>query len=100
MQPIRSYQVEMTKKLHLIIVSADFKTFMHEHPLQQPDGHLTLTQKFPAPGTYLLYADALPGQAESPGLSLSAYGWKLPVQVIESCRRRGWVCRSGLTRST
>ena len=60
--PIRSYQVEMTKKLHLVIVSADFKIFLHEHPVLQPDGHLTLTQTFPAPGTYLLYADALPNQ--------------------------------------
>jgi hypothetical protein len=61
-QPIRSYQVEMTKKLHMIIVSSDFKTFMHEHPTLGNDGHLLLTQQFPARGTYLAYTDALPNQ--------------------------------------
>ncbi len=61
-EAIRSYQVEMTKKLHMIIVSSDFKTFMHEHPVLGPDGHLRLTQQFPAPGRYLVYADGLPDQ--------------------------------------
>ncbi len=59
-QPIQSYQVEMTKKLHMIIVSNDFKVFLHEHPTLRPDGHLVLTQAFPAPGSYLIYADGLP----------------------------------------
>jgi hypothetical protein len=61
-QAIRSYQVEMTKKLHAIIVSTDFKIFMHEHPVLGNDGHLLLTQQFPAPGSYLIYADGLPNQ--------------------------------------
>jgi hypothetical protein len=61
-QAIRSYQVEMTKKLHMIIVSNDFKIFMHQHPALGADGHLVLTQQFPAPGTYLIYADGLPNQ--------------------------------------
>jgi hypothetical protein len=61
-QAIRSYQTEMTKKLHMIIVGDDFKSFMHEHPMLGADGHLTLTQQFPAPGTYLVYADGLPNQ--------------------------------------
>ena len=59
-QAIRGYQVEMTKKLHMIIVSSDFKSFMHEHPALGADGHLLLTEKFPRAGTYLVYADGLP----------------------------------------
>ena len=59
-QAIRNYQVEMTKKLHMIVVSNDFKTFLHLHPTLAPDGHLLLTQQFPAPGTYLVYTDGLP----------------------------------------
>lgn len=58
--PIKSYQVEMTKKLHVVIVSSDFKTFMHVHPALAPSGHLTLSQQFPAPGHYFVYADGLP----------------------------------------
>ncbi len=59
--PVKSYQTEMTKKLHMIIVSNDFKTFLHLHPTLGPTGHLTLTQTFPAKGTYQVYTDALPG---------------------------------------
>jgi len=58
--PLKKYQVEMTKKLHMVIVSDDFKTFLHIHPTLAPDGHFLITQQFPAPGTYLIYADALP----------------------------------------
>lgn len=61
-QAIHNYQVEMTKKLHMIIVSSDFKTFIHDHPTLGPDGHLRITEAFPSPGTYIAYADALPNQ--------------------------------------
>ena len=57
--PINHYQIEMTKPLHMIIVSDDFKTFFHIHPTLV-GGHFRITQKFPAPGTYFVYADALP----------------------------------------
>lgn len=58
--PIKQYQVEMTKKLHMIIVSDDFKTFLHIHPTLTSTGHFLITQQFPAAGTYFVYADALP----------------------------------------
>ncbi len=58
--PIKTYQVEMTKALHVIIVCADFHTFLHVHPALGLNGHLVLKQDFPAPGTYLIYADGLP----------------------------------------
>lgn len=58
--PIKDYAVEMTKKLHVVIVSDDFRLFMHIHPILGPDGHFRLDQKFPAPGSYHLYADGEP----------------------------------------
>lgn len=58
--PIKQYQIEMTKKLHVVVVSDDFKTFLHIHPTLSPNGHFVITQKFPAEGTYFVYADALP----------------------------------------
>jgi len=61
--PYRSYQVEMTKKLHVVIVGSDFKSFQHVHPELTPSGHFTLTQAFPAPGVYQVYADGLPDQS-------------------------------------
>lgn len=59
-RPIQSYAVEMTKRLHLVIVSSDFSIFLHEHPQLGPDGHFTLDEKFPTSGLYYLYADGEP----------------------------------------
>jgi hypothetical protein len=63
-QPIRSYGTEMTKKLHVVIVSSDFSTFLHVHPVLGADGHFTLEQQFPAPGLYYLYADGEPNDGD------------------------------------
>jgi hypothetical protein len=62
--PIREYAVEMTKKLHVVIVSTDFKTFLHVHPTLGPDGHFRLDQEFPAGGSYYLYADGEPNDGD------------------------------------
>ncbi len=72
--PIKSYQVEMTKKIHVVIVSDDFKTFLHIHPNLLPNGHFQITQKFPAPGLYQVYADGLPNQ-----LNHQVFRFELPV---------------------
>ena len=72
--PIRSFQTEMTKKAHVIIVSDDFKTFLHIHPSLAPNGHFQITQPFPSEGTYYLYADALPND-----LNHQVFRFKLDV---------------------
>jgi hypothetical protein len=64
MIPIRNYAVEMTKKLHVVIVSADFRRFMHVHPNLSAAGHFTLNQSFPAPGKYYIYADGEPNNLD------------------------------------
>jgi len=73
--PIKQYQVEMTKRLHMVIVSDDFKTFLHIHPALGSNGHFLITQKFPAAGTYFLYADALPND-----LNHQVFRFKLDVE--------------------
>jgi len=62
--PIRNYAVEMTKKLHVVIVSSDFTRFMHIHPSLGPTGHFAIDQQFPAPGLYYLYADGEPNNLD------------------------------------
>ncbi|HEY1653496.1 MAG TPA: hypothetical protein VGF86_00105 [Candidatus Tumulicola sp.] len=57
---IRSYRVDMTKYLHMIVISDDFRTFMHVHPKLKPDGHFLLDQSFPHPGRYHVYTDTTP----------------------------------------
>jgi hypothetical protein len=63
-QPIRNYAVEMTKKLHVVIVSADFSLFMHVHPELNPAGHFTIDQQFPSPGLYYVYVDGEPNNLD------------------------------------
>jgi hypothetical protein len=58
---IRSYQIDMTKYLHMIAVSDDFRTFLHIHPVLGADGHFLLDQSFPTPALYHVYVDARPG---------------------------------------
>jgi hypothetical protein len=62
--PIHNYAIEMTKKLHVVIVNSDFTSFMHIHPMLNPDGHFTIDQQFPAPGLYYLYADGEPNNLD------------------------------------
>jgi len=50
--PIRAYALDMTKLLHVIIVSDDFKTFFHVHPKFLASGHFVLDQPLPRPGIY------------------------------------------------
>ena len=72
--PIKKYQVEMTKKLHVVIVSEDFKTFLHVHPTLALTGHFLIKQRFPSAGTYFVYADGLPND-----LNHQVYRFKLVV---------------------
>ena len=58
--PIRAYDLDMTKLLHVIIVSDDFKTFTHVHPRLSSNGHFVLDQTLPRPGTYHIYSDGRP----------------------------------------
>jgi hypothetical protein len=58
--PLRAYDRDMTKLLHVIIVSDDFKTFIHVHPKALSDGHFMLDQTLPRPGLYHVYSDGRP----------------------------------------
>jgi hypothetical protein len=60
---IRTYRVDMTKYLHMIIVSDDFRTFLHVHPKLGADGHFTLDETFPLPARYHVYIDGEPDDA-------------------------------------
>lgn len=58
--PIRAYDLDMTKFLHLIVVGDDFRTFYHLHPALRPNGHFALSARLPGPGVYHVYADTVP----------------------------------------
>jgi hypothetical protein len=58
--PLRAYETDATKNLHLIVVSDDFKTFLHVHPQLGGDGHFRLQLALPRAAVYYLYADSTP----------------------------------------
>ncbi len=60
-QTVERYGLDMTKYMHLILVSDDFATFIHVHPLLQRNGHFTLDLRLPRATLYHVYADAEPG---------------------------------------
>ncbi|HXF35239.1 MAG TPA: hypothetical protein VN603_11770 [Candidatus Acidoferrales bacterium] len=81
-RPIRAYSVDMTQLLHVIIVSDDFKIFLHVHPMLGADGHFRITQHFPAASLYHVYADG-----EPQGAGQQVFRFDLPVGAGASRRR-------------
>jgi len=60
-QPVTRHNVELSKRLHLIAVSGDLRTFVHEHG-DKPDarGHFRIAMTLPHSGLWHVYADAMP----------------------------------------
>lgn len=60
-RPLTRYETELSKQLHVIAVSSDFRTFVHEHA-ERPaaNGHFRVSMRLPRPGRYHVYADAAP----------------------------------------
>jgi len=54
------HDLDMTKRMHVIIIGTDFTTFMHEHAVYSPNGHFGINQAFPKPGTYYVHFDGRP----------------------------------------
>jgi hypothetical protein len=54
---IRDFEVEHTKRLHLILVRRDMTGFQHLHPTMTPDGTWTAELTIPEAGSYRAFAD-------------------------------------------
>lgn len=54
---VNDFEVEMTKKMHLIVVKGDLSWFNHVHPEFKGDGKFAVTTEVPSAGTYKIYAD-------------------------------------------
>ena len=57
---LRTYDTDMTKRMHAIVIDDGFSTFQHLHPTLGPDGHFTFDLRVPKPGRYEIYADTVP----------------------------------------
>jgi hypothetical protein len=54
---VRDFEVEHTKRMHLIVVRRDLSGFQHVHPTQLADGSWTTPLTLPVAGTYRVFAD-------------------------------------------
>ena len=56
-ETVRDFEVEHTKRMHVIVARRDLSTFQHLHPEQAEDGSWSLPLKLTDPGSYRLFAD-------------------------------------------
>ena len=54
---VRDFDVEHTKRMHLIVVRRDMTGFQHLHPTQGADGSWTVAADAPRAGAYRVFAD-------------------------------------------
>jgi hypothetical protein len=54
---VRDFDVEHTKRMHLIVARRDLSGFQHLHPRQAADGSWSSTVRLAAAGSYRLFAD-------------------------------------------
>ena len=57
MEPITDYDVEHTKRMHLIVVRHDLTGFQHLHPTMSDDGTWSTPVTLPDAGSYRVFAD-------------------------------------------
>lgn len=73
-EPLRDYDLEQGKELHLVIVSRDLSRSAHLHPERAPDGTWSLRLTL-SPGAYRAVADfSTGGERRSLGIDLAAPG--------------------------
>lgn len=74
--PVVKYDSEMTKLMHMIVVSDDFSTFMHVHPaFNAKTGHFTIALPLDPTREYIVYADTDPA-----GDGQQVFRFLLPAQ--------------------
>ena len=77
---VRDFDVEHTKRMHLIVVRRDMTGFQHLHPTQSEDGTWRLPVTLPTAGSYRVFADfAVDGEPHTLADDLSTDGrvsWK------------------------
>ena len=56
-RPVHEFDVEHTKRMHLIVVRRDLSGFQHVHPTLRADGTWTTPLTLPQAGTYRVFAD-------------------------------------------
>ncbi len=79
---VRDFDVEHTKRLHLIVVRRDLQGFQHLHPTMDAQGRWTAEVDVARGGTYRVFADfAVDGVKRTLGADLQVPGTFVPQAV-------------------
>jgi hypothetical protein len=74
-EPVRDYEVEHTKRLHLIVVRRDMVGFQHLHPTLGKNGTWSTPLTLPQAGSYRVFADfKREGRSQTLGADLAVDG--------------------------
>jgi hypothetical protein len=72
---VRAFDVEHTKRMHLIVVRRDMTGFQHLHPTQRADGTWSVPATLRDPGSYRVFADfSAGGKARTLAADLTSDG--------------------------
>lgn len=83
--PVRDFEEEHGKRLHLILVRRDLTGYQHLHPELAADGTWSVRLELPNPGAYRVYADFVTGEhALTLGADLFAPGDFRPRPLPEA----------------
>lgn len=84
---VTEFDLEQTKRMHLIVVRRDFVAFQHLHPDMASDGTWSTAIRLDAPGVYRVYADFIAdGDKHTLGADLFAAGAFEPVPMPPASR--------------
>jgi hypothetical protein len=74
-ETVRDFDVEHTKRMHVIVVRRDLTGFQHLHPRQDADGSWSAPLKLENAGTYRVFADfAIDGEPHTLATDLTVDG--------------------------
>ena len=73
--PVRDFDVEHERRMHLIVVRRDLSAFRHVHPRQAGDGAWEVPLRLPQAGSYRVFADfSSSGESHTLGADLHVDG--------------------------
>jgi hypothetical protein len=95
---VRDFDVERTKRMHLIVVRRDLTGFQHLHPRQHADGQWTIALRLDRAGSYRVFADfSHHGEATTLASDLRVDGAatleRLPAPATEAVSDGGYSVR-------
>ena len=97
-KPVKDFEVEMTKLMHLIVVKSDLSWFNHIHPTYKGNGVFTVSAMVPRDGSYKMYADYTPSgkSQEVPqyAFNVGASKTETPLLIADKPDAKGWMIQT------